>query len=200
MRYLVAILLLCVSTRCWAASPIPLAEMLTTSGQSGLKQVREVFRDEEPNKSTNGYLRKIFEASPGASSVFLVDAETLPEAISASASVFVGARLAGSPVPVNKQNATRGNLWLVAHLGTAPSDPMRWVVESVGVDGDKIRLTYREPQSLIGTADSYPYFYWVPLGRLAAGAYEVELFDAGENAVTLMRRVKVEPTKKPPGS
>ena len=182
----------------WAAESVPLADVLTTSGQDGLQQVRDVFQgeNEQANKSTNGYLRKIFEASPGASSVFLVDAETLPEAISASASVFVGARSAGAPVPVNKQKAVRGNLWLVAYLGTSHSDPMRWIVDSTSVVGTEIRLTYREPKSFIGTADSYPYYYWIPLGNLTPGIYKIELFDADEKAVTLMRRVKVEAKSK----
>jgi hypothetical protein len=80
----------------------------------------------------------------------------------------------------------------VAYLGNAHSDPLRWIVEGAAMDRGKIRLTYREPQSFIGTADSYPYFYWVPLGKVPPGVYQVELFDSGEKAVTLMRRVRVE--------
>ena len=191
MRFLIALVLSCGASHSWAADSISLKEMLTTSSQEGLKQVRQVFQDEAADKSTIGYLKKIFEASSGASTVFLVDAETLPKAISASASVFVGARSAGTPVPVNKQKAVRGRLWLVAYLGTAHSDPIRWIVDSVTVDGGTIRLTYREPPSFIGTADSYPYFYWIPVGKVSPGVYQVELFDSGEKAVTLMRRVRV---------
>lgn len=195
MRYLAAVIMLLYGqVDCAAAAElVPLADMLTTSGQEGMQQVGETFQgvDDPANKSTNGYLHKIYEAS-GPSDVFLVDATTMHEAVSASASVFVGSRSASTPAPVNKQNPLRGNLWLVAYLGKSHSSPMRWVVDSATVTENKIRLAYREPQWNIGTSDSMPYLYWIPLGKIEPGIYEVELFDADEKAVILMRRVKVE--------
>jgi hypothetical protein len=195
MRLLVALALLCSTANCAAEEAIPLAEVIATSNQDGLQHVHEVLPDKPENKSTLGYFRKVVERSPGASSVFLVDAESFADAMNASASVFAGGRAAATPVPANKQKAVRGNQWLVAYLGTAHSTPLRWIVSGVSVDKSRIRLTYQEPEAFISTADSYPYFYWVPLGKLEPGAYQVELYDADEKAVTLMRRVVVESPK-----
>jgi hypothetical protein len=195
MRFVITLVCLCFAANTSATDAIPLAKIVATSRQDGLLHVHEVLQDDQENKSTLGYYRKIVERSPGASSVFLVDAESLPDAINASASVFVGARSAATAVPVSKQKAVRGNQWLVAYLGTAHSDPIRWIVKGASIDKSRIRLTYQEPESFIGTADSYPYFYWVPLGKLEHGTYQVELYDADEKVVTLMRRVVVEPSK-----
>ena len=195
MRLLIAFATLCWTANCTAEDTIPLTEVVAASSQDGLQHIHEILQDKQENKSTLGYFKKIVERSPGASSVFLVDAESLPDAINASASVFAGSKSAATPVPASKQKAVRGNQWLVAYLGTAHSDPMRWIVKSVSTDKGQIRLSYQEPESFIGTADSYPYFYWVPLGKLKPGTYQVELYDADEKAVTLMRRVVVEQPK-----
>lgn len=201
-RIFAGIVLLCgQSSPCLAEPTTPaLSDMLTTSGQQGMQQVGEVFRragNEKENEVTNGYLQQVYEASrQGASNVFLVDATNLHDAVRASASIFAGARSASTPAPVNTGRAIRGSHWIVIYLGTSHSDPLRWTVDSAVVIGKKIRLTYREPQSFIGTADSHPYYYWIPLGKLDPETYEVELFDADEKAVTLMRRVKVEAKPK----
>jgi hypothetical protein len=41
------------------------------------------------------------------------------------------------------------------------------------------------------TADIHYYYYWVPLGKLDDGVYNLELFDTDLKAVTLMRRVEI---------
>jgi hypothetical protein len=196
MRLLAAVLLLSGNAIAAPSASPQLADMLTTSGQEGMQRVGEVFRrpsDEKENKVTSGYLEQVYEASrQGASNVFLVDATNLHDAVRASASIFAGSRSANTAVPVNTGRRKRGSHWLVAYLGTAHSDPVRWIVKDATVTGKRIRLTYSEPQSLIGTADSYPYYYWIPLGKLPTGTYEVELFNEDEKAVTLMRQVKVQ--------
>ena len=52
-----------------------------------------------------------------------------------------------------------------------------------------IRLTYEVGQS--ENDDLHQYFAWAPLGDLEAGIYSLELIDASEAEVTLMRRVVV---------
>jgi hypothetical protein len=36
------------------------------------------------------------------------------------------------------------------------------------------------------------YYYWAPLGKLAPGIYDIELYDAGRKAISLMRKIEVE--------
>lgn len=197
MRYFAAVLFLSCWRSAFAAEPVtvPLADMLTTSRQEGMQQVGEEFRrpgNEKENKSITGYLKQIYEASrQGASNAFLVDATNAHDAVRASASVLLGGRSASAAVPVEKQRAYLGSHWLVAYLGCGHSDPLPWIVENAAVVESKIQLTYRQPRAFIATSDSLPYYYWIPLGKLAPGTYEIELFDADEQAVTLMRRVEV---------
>jgi hypothetical protein len=176
---------------------IPLGETLTTSAQEGLQNVGDAFSDpDNPEvKSANGYLQKILRSSEnGASNVFLVDATSAVDAVRSSAGVLLRSRAADSPAPVNMGRPKRGAHWLVAYLGTAQCFPVRWNVEGVAVEGNRIRLAYHTPDSTVHavTTDVHAYLYWVPLSELAPGVYQLELFDAGEEAVTLMRRVRVE--------
>jgi hypothetical protein len=126
----------------------------------------------------------------GASNAFLVDAANLNDAIGATGRILLGSRAADIPAS-SELGPVSGSQWLVAFLGAAHSSPVRWTVENVTVTENRIRLTFRKPESAIATSDVHRYYYWVPLGKLAPGTYEVELFDADEKAVTLMRRVKV---------
>ncbi|RIK82768.1 MAG: hypothetical protein DCC67_06790 [Planctomycetota bacterium] len=173
-----------------AMGEIPLSVVVTTSRQDGLKYAREALAKDNP------YLRQILEnARGGASNAFLVDATTVDDAVRASAGVFVALRAADTPAPVNVTKPIRGSHWLVAYLGSGPSTPTWWTIAGASVEGKTIRLTYRQSPPVPATSDVQHYYYWLPLGKLDPETYEVELFDADEKAVTLMRRVKVEAKK-----
>lgn len=180
-------------------SSIPLASILTTSPQQGMLHPREVFHEQSKDRKnvvTNGYLRQILQGTKGgASNIFLVDATNVNDAVNASFSVLVGARGADTPAPVNKPDPVRGSHWLVAYLGTGPSSPTWWVVESVVVDGSTVRLTYRKTRPTAATRDAHQYYYWVPLPTLDPGSYELKLYTSDRNLVTLMRRVEMESTR-----
>ena len=174
---------------------IPLSSILTTSPQVGMVQVREAFpqtSDDRKNIATYGYLQRLSrEANGGASNAFLVDATEANNAVSASFRVLVGSGGADYPVPVSKPDPPVGNYWLVVYLGSGPSNPTWWAVESVVVDKSRVVMSYRKPKPQPATDDIRRYYFWVPLGKLDHDTYEIQLFDADEEVVTLMRRVEV---------
>ncbi|MCC6491687.1 MAG: hypothetical protein IT424_01555 [Pirellulales bacterium] len=167
------------------ARTIPLESVLTTSGQQGLKNVRDVFPEE------NGYLRQILEGRCGASTAFLVEAPSIIDAVSASAGVFVGSRNASTPATLNKPDPPRGTFALVAYLGSGGSEPTKWIVDKIEIGPHRIRLSYHAKQPGPETTDVHRYHYWALIDDLNPGYYNVELYDTAENAVTLMRRVEV---------
>ncbi len=175
--------------------PIPLSEIVTTSPQKGLQQVRDALQQENAalkSEATDGYLRQIQSISNGSSNAFLVDAINTSDSIAASLSILVGWRSANTPAPVNTTKPKRGSHWLVAYLGSGPSTPTWWNVESVSATKSTVTLTYKRSKPSPATADVHPYFYWVPLGKLDPGPYEVQLLDADRGVISLMRRVEVE--------
>ena len=194
MRILAIAVALCGFSNGIAAEPttVPLTEILTTSGQEGLRDVSKEFSAKGihavQNKATKNLLDSILNAGPcGASSVFLVSASDVNEAIQASANVLAGSHSTDLPTPTKDPGH-----WMVAYLGVGPGSPPRWTVESVNVSRSIVRLSYREPPAGIRTSNMLSYYYWAPLGKLEPGTYQVELYDADEKAVTLMRRVVVE--------
>ncbi len=174
---------------------IPLSTIVTTSPQCGMLHTKDVFPQKSLDRdvvSTNGYLRQILQDSRGgASNVFLVDAVNARSAIAASCNVFVGGRSADTAIPVNKTDPPRGNHWLVVYLGVGPSSPTWWKVVETNVEGKAITLNYHKAPPSPATADVHPYFFWVPLGKISPGTYEVKLFNTEQGTTTLVRSVEV---------
>ena len=174
---------------------IDISSMMTTSPQDGMLRVTDEIPEngDRINVSSRGYLRQILQNVTGNSSnVFLVDATTPHDAVNASWSVFIGPFSGSTAATVNTADPVRGSHWLVAYLGTAGSEPSYWIVDKATINGRTIRLTYRIRDPGPETRDSHRYYYWVPLGTLKPDTYKVELYDAGLEEVTLMRRVEVE--------
>ena len=136
-------------------------------------------------------LREIQRWKGGASNAFLVEASTILEAMRGSRSVLVGYRSAERAVTVHPQVKKPGEYWLVIFLGIAHSSPPKWIVEGVAVDKNRVQLSYREPKVNFRSADAHMYYFWIPLGKLDAGVYNVGMYDSGLKAVTFMRRVEV---------
>jgi hypothetical protein len=165
---------------------VPLKSVYSTSYQEGLKRVDQGVGDKAfPNEMAELYQQAI---QLGASNVFLARGEDVAAAVKATWEVFTGGIPADTPVSPDRPPKS-GDMWLVAYLGVTGSDPTAFRVHSVEVSGTEIRLTYKHPGSV--TQDLHPYFYWVPLGKLAPGTYKLQLFDADQKEVTLMRRVRV---------
>jgi hypothetical protein len=122
----------------------------------------------------------------GPSNVVIVRGKDFTEALTATRLAFLGGRSADQPVDPEVEPKS-AELWLVAFLGAAGSEPPARLVQSVERRGKSVRVTYRK--RLSETKTSLPYFLWVPLGKLESGAYTLELFDADRQEVTLLRRV-----------
>ena len=178
-----------------ASRAVPLKSMVTTGPQKEMQQAANVFQLDNGKRDNKAYYNNIGEVMKGtrsgASNAFLVDATTVRDAIKASTRIILGSRAARTPAPVDKPEPVRGSHWLVAYLGTGPSSPTWWTVEGVTVDGKTIRMTYRESSPTDTTRDAELYYYWAPLGQLAPGVYDLVLFDAGRNRISLMRKVEV---------
>jgi len=56
-------------------------------------------------------------------------------------------------------------------------------------------VSYNQPTANIVTRDVWRFYYWVPLGTLDPGDYQLEFYNTKEKAVTLSRRVTVEQDK-----
>ena len=167
---------------------IPLLEIITTGPQKDLRSIDDVVG---PAEAYNSFMMRFRNVGDGSSNVFLVDAKKFRDALDASTNVLFGSRSANTAATQDKPKPARGSHWLVAYLGTAPSSPTWWSVESVSVDKSKVVLSYRKTKPRPATRDVRRYYYWIPLGKLDPGAYELELIDADTGTVTLMRRVEV---------
>lgn len=179
---------------------IPLSKIVTMGPQKGLQYVRVAWQQTNDDQSSEVFLQQMHNISRGGSNVFLVDAINLHDALSASFSALAGSRAADTPAPVETSNPKKGSHWLVAYLGTGPGNPTWWTVESVVVDQGKVALNYRKAKPQPATDDVQRYYYWVPLGKLDPGAYELQLVDADKGAVTLMRRVEITPNNAKGGT
>jgi hypothetical protein len=136
-------------------------------------------------------MMKFRNVGDGSSNIFLVDAPKLRDALDASSNVLFGSRSADTPAPVDTPEPERGSHWLVAYLGTGPSTPTLWIIEGVRVGEGKVVVSYNRPKPQPATDDARRYHFWIPLGKLDSGTYDLQLFDTGKKLITLMRRVEV---------
>jgi hypothetical protein len=172
---------------------IPLKEIVSTVRQEGSKYIgsgRRIVDGKEVEEDYASAMSELTRSRMGASNALIVDGNTIGDAIKATQLALAGFRPADRPVP--SFNVETGNNWLAVYLGCGHSEPRKWVVEGATVDGNTIRLAYRAPAAKVQTADVVFYYYWVPIGALDDGVYDLELFDNDLNAATLMRRVEVK--------
>jgi hypothetical protein len=171
---------------------IPLSTVVTTGPQGELKAFQVEFPNEVERRKQ---FQQISAFSSGASNLFLVDATNSLDAFKATLSVLEGSHSAETPAPVNTAEPKRGNYWLVAYLGVGPSEPVWWVVESVTIKRNAIRVTFHQAKGNLVTRDVWRFYYWIPVGTLDPGKYQLEFYNVKEKAVTLSRRVTIEPSK-----
>ncbi|MEX2316344.1 MAG: hypothetical protein WD669_04270 [Pirellulales bacterium] len=171
-----------------AERSIPLSSIITSSPQPDVQAFEVAFPNQEERLKIS---QQIGAFSSGASNLFLVDAIKPLNVVRATISVLQGSHSGNSPAPVNTADPEQGSHWLVVYLGVGPSQPVWWTVESVTVTQNTIRVNYHSADARMVTRDVWRYYYWAPLGKLDAGAYQLELYDTKDKAVTLLRRVKV---------
>lgn len=162
---------------------IPLESIYSTSQQKGLIRVDQGLKNKDFRNEF--YTRTV---RTGASNIFLVRGDSIEEAVKATWLVFVGGHPVSQPVSADLQSKSE-QYWLVGYLGAAGSDPPAWLVVSAQKVGKKVRLTYTRKGS--ETDDTWPYFDWVPLGKLEPGTYTAELFDDNLQEAVLSRRILV---------
>jgi hypothetical protein len=179
-----------------AAGSIPLSAIASTSSQKELLRVYQPplgHFDDVTAKTIGSLLDQIYlkTSEVGTSNVFLVYASDLTAAIAATSHAFIGGSAAEWVSDLYHFKRSAGECWLVAYLGVAGSDPAHWLVDAVSVEPPTIRFSYHRVKPGAMTADIHQYFYWVPLGNLSPGIYQLELSDSGADTTTLSRRVLV---------
>lgn len=189
----ISIVVACATATQAAERIVDLSKIVSTSNQRGLIQARPSYRDDGIFEQSFGYhLQKIVRASEsGASNLFLVDATNIDDAVRASTEVLLGGRGVSVPASADSRKQRNGRHWLVAYLGVGPSSPPAWTIKAVSINGNRIKIAYQIPQPTTVTSDVHAYYYWIPLGKLGANVYELELFDVNLKEVTLLRRVEV---------
>lgn len=161
---------------------IPLAKIYTTSGPKGTQRL-------EPGekKTVEKRLRTLLERNPGngASNVFLVTGDDISTALSGTLKVFVGGQPAD--VPADDSEGKERKYWVVAYFGYGAA---RWMIQAVTREGETFRVSFVKRKPLEASSVEQ-YFAWVPVGQLEPGLYDLELFDAENKEITLIRKVRV---------
>lgn len=195
---LTLLLLLTIATPVTGDEPrtIPFADVYAILPQEGMNGAKATSNaDGVPTAKHGASLQRLLGNFKNAgSNVFLVQGESDVEAMEASEHAFAG--YVGTERPIAKRDYDpKGTHWMVAYLGAGSSTPV-YEIDSITQEGNRIRLTFNRPQPPIVTLDIRRYLYWIPLGKLAAGDYELELFDANREIIVLMRRVEVGPRQR----
>ena len=176
---------------------IPLSSIVTTSNQKGMVYAQASSSENAGKREHWAALDGLSEPSKlaGSSNIFLVDAPTFTDAMTATIKIVVRGYSADKPASLDQPDPTRVNHWLVVYLGVAGSTPARWTVDSVSVESGIVRFNYRVTPIGGITRDIRQYYYWVPLGKLDYGAYKLELYDLDLKDVTMSRRVEIKPPR-----
>jgi hypothetical protein len=178
---------------------IPKDQIYTTSGEPGFKkQLVALFRRDKDGREKGEYpysydLKMIEKVGMGASNVFIVRGEEIKDAVSATRLVFD--RGVGAEEPrkydAEDQEIVSKRYWLVIYLGTFGSEPPVWQFKSMSISDRTIEFAYSKIKPRIHTHDVWRYFYWIQLGQLRAGTYELRLVDSDKKRLSLIRYVDV---------
>lgn len=170
-------------------SSLPLESCYGTS-TFGSANVQHLWRSADVR--VHKYLGALYTKAQGMgpSNVLLVRGDEILEAIATTRRAFAAGCSAG--VPINPtEEISFAQEWLVAYMGAEGTEPPAWVIHSVQVTDHRLRVVYSQPRDGGKSDDMHHYYLWVPLGRLKAGYYDLELFDDDKQHVSLSRRVLV---------
>jgi hypothetical protein len=165
------------------AKKIPLDSVYTTTRQTDAKDALPQLKD-FPQPNLEG------KSIAGKPVIFLVNGKDFPAAVKASGPFIPLDGDAKTPDPKTETKAGEHH-WVGAYLGSNGSSPPAYRVQSVEIDGTKVRVTYETIKRNSSTLDYWSYFVWAPLGTLSPGEYTLELYDVGAGKVTATGKNKV---------
>jgi hypothetical protein len=155
---------------------IPLNTAYATFNQDGLKALDEAV--------DNDHLRQMLDQiQAGPQRIVLCEGKDVGKAVKSAGMSFT---MPDQPIPA-VTIGTDDTVWLVAFLGADGSIPSAYKVRGIEVIGRTIRLSYERDDSSGRTCDLVGYLVWAPVGRMEAGVYTLELFDAAAGNVTVTR-------------
>jgi hypothetical protein len=176
-------------------SSIPLSSVVSTSSQKELIRVYQPpgHFDDAIAKTIGSHLDQIYLKTNGVgtSNIFIVYAPDITAAVAATSHAFINGDADDWNSDLYHYRQAAEECWLVVYLGIAGSSPPHWLVDAVSVKPPTIRFSYHRVKPGAVTEDIHQYFYWVPLGKLSPGVYQLELFDIGADTTALSRRVLV---------
>ena len=86
--------------------------------------------------------------------------------------------------------------WAVVYAGTSGSTPAAFLLDRVTIDEKEAVVVIDRPPRGSSTADSHPYWFFIPLGQLPDGPYKVAVRNAStgdidsETTATLRRHAR----------
>ena len=174
----------------------------STSPEEGLKkQVLAVFMRTDGKRDIPVYpysfhlkMIQMEAGGMGASNVAIVNGDNITDAIKATRWLFTGGMTADKPGHTDEGKKSN-NFWLVAYLGTGWSTPPKWRYDSTVVEGKSIEFRFKSSKANLISGDSILYFYWVPLGPMNPGTFELSLVDTDRGRATLVRSVEIAKEK-----
>lgn len=175
---------------------VSISETYSTSYQPGLVSLSSIAlaNPDNPRKDLiHRLIRKpIDDRNSGDQSIFLVRAVDAADALRAVGLVLGGSRSTDSPVSFRRhRREEEPTHWLFVHLGVGSSTPARWVIDPIEIKNSIVRFTYCKSKPSMQTCDCHRYQFLAPLGRLAPGRYELQLYDNDLGLEVLTKRLDV---------
>ena len=174
---------------------IPLSSIISTSPQQELLSTHGILAQEDVDtdaRVASRFLRQVLQGhKAGTSNLFLIQAAIPRYAMTATSKVLLNGHDVSQVVVGDATASVDAKHWLVAYLGQGSNDFVSWSIESAKINEHEIVLSVasNSASTAVGTR---PYYYWVPLGTLEPGHYQLKLVDATTNETTLMRRVALD--------
>ena len=159
---------------------IPLDTVYASFNQEGLKPL-------DAEVETDGLAQVLGAVRESPQQIVLCVGIDLASAVRGAELGFATPDEATLPVT----GSTSDTLWLAAYLGSDGSVPSAFRVRAIEVNGKTLRIDYERDKSPVRSADLRSYLIFVPLGRVEAGVYTIELFDAAAERVTRSRTLRV---------
>lgn len=192
---------LCPHLDDWKSRGFPAAQHMKERSIP-LKSVYATFSQEECTEIKGAHVKAVANefdelqrSEQGASNVMLVRASNLADAVGATHLCYKEHFGTERPWPHHWSDKTN-QIWAAVHFGCATSSGPYWIIHSVTVAGNRIRVSYSiDTVSTFVTNDLFQYYAWIPLGVLPTGKYSVELFNKADREVVLLRRVAIDPDK-----
>ena len=155
---------------------VPTKNMIRATGVSD----REMVND----------LRRTKSLTPN---VYLVGGKDIDNAIKHTHKLIYGSEF-GDFIKAGADG--KAHAWVVLYLGISSSSPPMFSVDSIERIGMQIKINYQTHKPTFQTLDNACYYFWIPLGELSAGKYQLQVNSITDNEIVLSRRVTVITTRK----